>query len=168
MYNGHKRVHSLKFQSVVTPDGIIVHLSGPWVGRRHDARMLQESNLLETLSAHGNGTDGEPMQIYGDPAYGIHRYLLSPFRGAHLTPEQEVFNKKMSAVRVCVEWQFGKIVAKFAFLDFKKNLKLWLQPVGRYYLIGVLFTNLHTCLYGSQTSSFFDMNPPSPEQYLGH
>jgi nuclease HARBI1 len=27
--NGHKRVHALKFQSLVSPDGIIVHLGGP-------------------------------------------------------------------------------------------------------------------------------------------
>lgn len=167
VYNGHKRVHSLKFQSVVTPDGIIAHLSGPWIGRRHDARMLKESNLLEILSTHANGIDGEAMQLYGDPAYGVHQYLLSPFRGAQLTQEQNLFNKKMSAVRECVEWGFGKIVGNFAFLDFKKNLKLMLQPVGRYYLVGGLLTNVHTCLYGSQTSSYFNMNPPTLEQYLG-
>jgi nuclease HARBI1 len=165
-YNGHKRIHALKFQSVVTPDGIIVHLSGPWIGRRHDARMLRESNLMGSLSTYSHGTDGEPMYLYGDPAYGNQRYLISPFRG-HLTPEQQLFNKQMSAVRECVEWQFGKLITQFAFLDFKKNLKLWLQPVGRYYLVGGLLANLHTCFYGSQTSSYFDMDAPSPELYLG-
>ena len=29
VYNGHKRVHSLNFQSVVTPNGMIGHLYGP-------------------------------------------------------------------------------------------------------------------------------------------
>ena len=29
VYNGHKRVHSLKFQSVVVPNGMIAHLYGP-------------------------------------------------------------------------------------------------------------------------------------------
>ena len=28
-YNGHKRVHSLKFQSVTLPNGLIAHLFGP-------------------------------------------------------------------------------------------------------------------------------------------
>ena len=79
VYNGHKHIHALKFQSVITPNGIIVHLSGPWVGRHHDARMLKESNLLEIISTHANGTDGEAMQLYGDLAYGVHWYLLSPF-----------------------------------------------------------------------------------------
>ena len=31
VYNGHKRVHSLKFQSVVLPNGLIGNLAGPWV-----------------------------------------------------------------------------------------------------------------------------------------
>ena len=29
VYNGHKRVHSLKFQSVALPNGIIANLYGP-------------------------------------------------------------------------------------------------------------------------------------------
>lgn len=29
VYNGHKRVHSLKFQSVVLPNGIVANLYGP-------------------------------------------------------------------------------------------------------------------------------------------
>ena len=32
VYNGHKRVHALKFQSVALPNGLIGHLYGP-VGR---------------------------------------------------------------------------------------------------------------------------------------
>ena len=29
LYNGHKRVHVIKFQSVVTPDGMIANMYGP-------------------------------------------------------------------------------------------------------------------------------------------
>ena len=29
VYNGHKRIHTLKFQSVVLPNGTIGHLYGP-------------------------------------------------------------------------------------------------------------------------------------------
>ena len=34
LYNGHKRVHGLKFQSLVLPNGLIAHLYGP-VGKPH-------------------------------------------------------------------------------------------------------------------------------------
>ena len=37
VYNGHKRVHALKFQGLMVPNGVIVHLARPWVGRRHDS-----------------------------------------------------------------------------------------------------------------------------------
>ena len=33
MYNGHKRVHAMKFQSVTLPNGMIAHLYGPVVRR---------------------------------------------------------------------------------------------------------------------------------------
>ena len=53
----------------------------------------------------------------------------------------------MSAVRTSVEWGYGKIVKYFAFLDFSKNLKVLLQPVGiKLYIVAALLANCHTCL----------------------
>ena len=49
LFNGYKRVHAVKFQSVVTPNGLIANLFGPIKGRKHDAAMLRESNLLDGL-----------------------------------------------------------------------------------------------------------------------
>ncbi|ETL78087.1 hypothetical protein L917_21053 [Phytophthora nicotianae] len=45
VYNGHKRKHGLKFQTLVTPDGLIVHLFGPCLGRNHDITMFDKSGL---------------------------------------------------------------------------------------------------------------------------
>ena len=73
--------------------------------------------------------NGEPYVIYGDPAYGITQNIISPFRQAHLTDDEQEFNTRMSKVRTCVEWGFAKICQNFAYLDFKKNLKILLQPV---------------------------------------
>lgn len=72
----------------------------------------------------------------------------------------------MSQVRQCVEWGFAKVISIFAFLDYKKNLKLMLHPVSDYYAVGTIFTNCHTCLYGSQTSSYFAVDAPTLENYL--
>lgn len=49
-----------------------------------------------------------------------------------------------------VEWIFGKVVTKFDFFRFKKNQKLLLRDVGVMYNVGLLQTNWHSCLYGSQ------------------
>ena len=49
VYNGHKRVHALKFQNVVALNGLIANLYGPMEGRRHDRAFLNESGLLQSL-----------------------------------------------------------------------------------------------------------------------
>ena len=140
-------------QSVSTPNGLTAHMFGPLEGRRHDAFMLSESGLPNKLRSF-NGPCGDPYVLYGDPAYGVSRNNLSPFRSQNLTPAQQEFNKNMSAVRVTVEWAFGKILQYFPYLDIKKDQKV-LQPNGKYYLVGNLLTNFHTCLYGSPTGTFF-------------
>ena len=49
IYNGHKRIHSIKFQSVALPNGLVGHFYGPVEGKRHDSGMLASSGLLQDL-----------------------------------------------------------------------------------------------------------------------
>ena len=140
---------------------------GPIEGRRHDAFMLGVSGLPDQLRRFQTPT-GEPYVVYGDPAYGLAHNIIGPFRGAHIADDEQAFNTEMSKVRTCVEWGFGKICPNFAYLHFKKSLKVLLQPVGKYYLVASILINCHTCLYGSQTSAFFNLDPPSLETYLSN
>ena len=168
VYSGHKRVHGLKFQSVVTPNGMIANLYGPVEARRHDSAMLRMSGLLPELEQHMTMVDGTIYNLYGDPAYPLRPHLIAPFRtgAAPLGHHEAIFNKRMSKLRSCVEWTFGKIISIFSFLDYKKNLKLYLQPVAKYYIVAAILTNCHTCLYGSETTEYFNVHPPSLEEYL--
>ena len=103
-------------ESVTAPNGLIAHMFGSIEGKRHDAFMLSVSGLpckLQPLVA----PSGSPYVLYGDPAYGLSRNIISPFRGAQ---EQE-FNRDMSAVRIAVEWSFERILKYFSYLDFWKT-----------------------------------------------
>lgn len=91
---------------------------GPIEGRRHDAFILGVSGLTKKLWPLQIPA-GDPYVLYGDPAYGLTYNILGPFRGAHLTDNQEAVNTEMSKVRACVEWGFGKICQQSAYLDFK-------------------------------------------------
>jgi len=106
--------------------------------------------------------------IYGDPAYPRSRHIQCPFKGAMLNNDEQEFNTQMSSVRQSVEWGFGKILQYFAFVDFKKNQKVFLQPVGKQYIVSAILTNLHTCLNGSTTATAFGVDPPSVQEYLGN
>ena len=69
VYNSHKRVHALKFQSVAAPNGLIANLYGPVEGRRHDSAILAMSGLLAQLEQYSVSPTGDVLCIYGDPAY---------------------------------------------------------------------------------------------------
>ena len=128
--------------------------------------MLADSALLNDLQAFANSPLGNPYCIYGDPAYPLRVHLIAPFRNGALTPPMMAFNQSMSTVRESVEWLFNDITNYFKFLDFRKNLKIGLSSVGKMYVVGALLRNALTCLYGNQTSRFFQLDPPSLQQYF--
>ncbi|XP_061182302.1 uncharacterized protein LOC133190627 [Saccostrea echinata] len=166
VYSGHKRVHGLKFQSVVIPNGLIANMYGPIEAKRHDSAMLRMSELMPKLEQRMTMNDGTVFSLYGDLAYPLRVHLITPFKGAVLSNQERIFNCRMSKLRSSVEWTFGKILSLFAFVDYKKNQKLFLQPVAKYYLVASLLTNCHTCLYGSVTSEYFNLPPPTLEEYM--
>ena len=128
--------------------------------------LAAESNLLQNLETHAFYPNGEPMRLYGDPAYPLRVQLQAPFREFQLTPEMVAHNKSMSSIRVSVEWIFGDVVNYFKFMDFEKNLKIGLSQVGKMYIVAAVLRNALTCLYGKETSQFFELDPPTLQEYL--
>ena len=106
------------------------------------------------------------MCVFVDPAYPLQVHLQAPFHHGILTPMTEEYNAEMSSIRVTVEWLFGNIINDFKFLDFKKDLKIGMSSVGKMYLVCALLHNIRTCLYGKSTSEFFELSPPSLQDYF--
>ena len=46
VYNGHERVHAIKFQGIATPNGLVANLYGPVESKRRDSGMLADSAIL--------------------------------------------------------------------------------------------------------------------------
>lgn len=160
----------MKFQGVITPDGIFVDLWGPVVGTRHDNYVLAQSGLMEKL-AQLNSPSGHPYCLYGDPAYGISNHLICPFSAASvggvLSPAMIDFNKRMSHCRVTVEWGFKEVTGKFAFVNLKPQQKFLMSPVAKQYRVATLLSNMHSCLNGgNEISQYFGVLPPTLEEYL--
>ncbi|PFX12138.1 hypothetical protein AWC38_SpisGene23952 [Stylophora pistillata] len=102
----------------------------PTVKEEKEESMMQEcseTRLLEMLEQHAFDRIGQPMCLYGDPAYSLRVHSQAPFRMVQPNPDMEAFNKSMSGVRVPVEWLFGDILTSFKFIDFKKDLKIALS-----------------------------------------
>ena len=91
--------------------------------KKHDAAMLAESHLYDSLERNAFSTTRETICIYWDPAYPLRIHLQAPFRNCVLTPQTLTNNSSMSAVCTAVEWLFGDVINYFKFLDFKKHFE---------------------------------------------
>ena len=112
--------------------------------------MVANSGLLDT--------GGRPLCISRDPAYPLRVHLQSGFRGANITREEELWNSKMSSVRQAVKWIFGDIVNFCKLLDFKKNFKIGLSPIGKIYIVSALLHNARSCFYGTIPQNILNVN----------
>ena len=110
LYNGHKRIHAIKFQSIAAPNGLVANLYEPIGGKQHDSAMLAESRLLDQMQLHCNDANGHAFCKYGDAAYPLRAHLQKPFQGAGLNDQKREFNTTMSSVRTSVEWLFGDVI----------------------------------------------------------
>jgi hypothetical protein len=169
-YNGHKKVHAIKFQSVTAWDGMICHVNGPWVGTRHDSGIFTDSGLqeiMEQMPCVTLGAASTPMAVYADDGYALSPRVFVPYPDGRTCARHHAFNKAMSASRVTVEWSYGRVVALWAALDFKKNLKLFKSPIGAYYLVACLLTNCISCIEGGNAvTDHSGGRTPSLEDYL--
>ena len=168
LYTRYKRCHGIKFQSVVTPDGYIACLSGPFSARRHDVRILRESRLLDVLQRIMPEDAEEPIYyLYGDLAYEHRRHLFSGFRNAAPNTARARFNHEMSKCRIVVEWGFSNVLRRWQYLDFTREMKVLKVPIGQYYTNCVFLTNILNCFYGGAINKYFDSEPMSLHEYLG-
>ena len=166
MYNGHKHEHCVKYQGVVTPDGIIIHIGDSFEGNTHDHEIYCRSGLEDVLRVHAKDTYGENLALFGDAAYQTSGHMLKAIGGADLAAADVQFNKAMNAQRTSAEHAFGKVTAIFSALSFSRTQKILATCVSDQYRFAVLLTNAHTCLYGSQMTSSFNTDPPTLEQYF--
>ena len=64
IFNGQKRIHSIKFQSGGLPNLLVGHLYGSVEGKCHDSGMLTSSGLLQDLQRFSNSpVTGLPMCV---------------------------------------------------------------------------------------------------------
>jgi DDE superfamily endonuclease len=93
---------------------------------------LAESNILQQLQQMFPNNE---FAIYGDPAYPNSGVLWTGFRNPLPNTPQAEFNKRMSAVRVCVEWGFQSVTSVFRHVDFVPAMKIFKSPVGKHYIV---------------------------------
>ena len=139
---------------------------------RNDGQILTWSDVDLYLAdlLHQNGFDG--YCIYGDAIFfGPHECIRTrhePILGIPLTYQQRHQNAVMKKCRQPIEWQYALKNKYWEAARFKYAKKLLVDPelVQAEIRIFHLLTNIHCCFYGNQISNFYDVVPPSADEYL--
>ncbi len=113
-----QKCHAIKFQSIVTPDGMIAYLYGPVVRKRHDARTLTESGRIKVLQQlmPVDASNGPVFSLYGDLAYPQSMWLFGGFFNPVQDSLEAQYNRQMSRARIAVEWGFPLALLSFPFV----------------------------------------------------
>lgn len=83
-----------------------------WPGRVHDARVLQNSSVF--TKAEAEEFFSQDHHIFGDNAYPLRNWRITPFKNFGNLPRQQVkFNQRLLGVRQSVQRAFGHLKGRF-------------------------------------------------------
>ena len=184
-YCGHYRSHCLKWLATFAPNGLVVDLAGAFEGRHNDQFMLKCAEYLSRYEAcmmwavgrtFANGVRGVVSWLSGefttylDAGFTLGLFSSVPFKnppGGEIPAAQKEVNKRLSRTRIANEWIFGRVNSLWPLVAAKAFMQLGTGRAGKLYVVAVLLTNAHTCLYGNQANAYFGTRPPSLAEYFG-
>jgi len=165
-YNGWKKLHGMKWQTVDLPNGMNCHTWSPFSVRHPDLFSVRQSNINDLLAAVMVGRT--QCRIYGDSAYIV--LSSSHIRARHCnavnTDRETLENKVMSSCRETIEWDYGDVGRYFPLANCKEVLKMRNMPVEAMYLTAMLLRKALNTINPSNTSQYFHLNPPKLEEWL--
>jgi hypothetical protein len=166
VYNGWKSIHGVKHQTLDTAHGLTADMYGPMSVRRNDLRLLGDSEI--ELELEGLQLDWDrKVIIFGDSIYPIGEFLKSYLTNPGNNDRISTHNGAMKSVRISIEWNYATTAALFEYVkDVKKLRLLRKRTTVKIYTVCTILRNCHVCLYGSQSSIYFNIVPPSLSDYI--
>jgi hypothetical protein len=164
-YNGRKKLHGMKYQTISLPNGMTFHVYGPVSARQSDLFTLEHSHINQRLALL-QANRPRQFAVYGDGIYvvAVDTHVKAKHHG-DINDALELENECMSSCRESIEWNYGDVGKLWALVDYKKVLKMRKMPVAKMYKVAMILKDAFTCLNGSTCSEFFQMLPPTLEEW---
>jgi len=124
MYFNYKGYNSIVLMAVADSKYRFVYIDVGSYGKDCDSSVFKRSSLWKSIenneqqlpeakSLPGIDSPKLPYFFIGDEAFGLHKHLLRPFGGTHLTVDKRIFNYRLSRARRFVECSFGILTNKW-------------------------------------------------------
>ena len=154
-YNGWKKLHGMKWQTVMLANGMDFNIYGPLSVRRNDLTALDKSDIEAKIRALFNVEELWYI-IFGDSAFMVSDMMAT---------SESYPGRGMASVREAIEWSYKDVKQLWKYCDYKHILQLRKQPVAKIFFICLLLRNVYVTLHGSQVSDYFTMMPPTLEEW---
>ncbi|KAB5589640.1 hypothetical protein CTheo_6913 [Ceratobasidium theobromae] len=119
-YRCHKKFWVFNMQAVVDFQGHFISYDFGWPGSVPDVSVWKKSHLW----LHRNSYLGQDEWLMGDKGYALSRYLILPYdehelrnQDPQVTSNRKKWNLAFSSQRIVVEHAFGRLKARFAYLQ---------------------------------------------------
>lgn len=152
-WTGWKKLHGLKFQTVILANGMDFKIYGPVSVRHNDAYTLGRSRIEEKIE-YLQRNQRLKFKMYGDSAYFDDDFMVT---GG---------GRGMSSVRETIEWSYKDLKMTWRYCNWRNVLQLRKQPVGKIVFVCILLRNMYNCMYSSEAATYFEFLPPTLEDYL--
>ncbi|XP_061193775.1 putative nuclease HARBI1 [Saccostrea echinata] len=107
VFVSRKGFHAINMQGIVTADLKFINIVCKYGGATHDAYILANSNIPETMEQLPGGG-----WLLGDSGYPLRPWLMTPILSPQ-TQQQEKYNESHIKTRNCVERAFGVLKSRF-------------------------------------------------------
>jgi hypothetical protein len=167
-WNGYYHMHCIIYLGISFPDGMVV-IDTPFPGYFTDVMTWGESlvrhQLVDIMNIRiQNGH--RRLKLYGDKIFDTCQLITAAYslRNGFVFNWMHTLNFIMSPIRVAVEWAFGKIIARNKHSEYRQFIQK--SPVTKIHNMSVLLANCHTCLYGGQCNTAFELAAPTIFDYM--
>lgn len=125
MFYNYKLFYSVVLQAVADARYRFIFIDVGAYGKQSDGGIFAASSLSKFIDDESNFppnpiVEGIPVRLpytfVCDDAYPLKCNMMKPFSGVGLTPQQDIFNGRLSRARRCVECAFGILVNKWRLL----------------------------------------------------
>lgn len=124
MYFNYKEYNSIVLMGIADSQYRFIYVNIGGYGKDCDSSIFKQTNFWKSMQSNSQnlpdekclpGTEGPKMPYFllGDAAFGLHRHLLRPYGGTHLTVEKKIFNYRHCRARRYIECAFGILSNKW-------------------------------------------------------